>query len=370
MENPPPNTYHPCENNMTIDSVIAANEELVVAIEAMRASLPIKFGCVSVALEEAVQDDIQEKKTTLWEKFLAVLKRIGEFFANFFSKGKTKEDAAKAAQDLKQKEKDLEEAMSKAFDEAFGDMADADNSQDIGELMILKALKSKEFSDSIREAILQTKQLHPYIFGSSNGGWYGDAIMAVESDARKLAQDLKSAISNPDTYVVEKLTALLAGAEELADSHVLKSFEGNKDYSTVVNTINPLIAVKAIGRLVMNRPNVMFGSACSQLLAELTATAKQLPNKNLDAEKAAQVASLFTKIHSIIAKVLAKIQNAVDGEPGVHGKYLTAFNATITKSGYVEKLTSEIAEKYPHIKGLRATALMSMGLAHMRAMNQ
>lgn len=69
-----------------IEQIIAANEELTLAIEAYKQDVrPMGFGGISFALEEAQEDVKEEKKKTMFEKFKALVAR---FIAWIKEKGK------------------------------------------------------------------------------------------------------------------------------------------------------------------------------------------------------------------------------------------------------------------------------------------
>lgn len=106
-----------------IDQIIAANEELVLAIEAYEQNTNIVgFGKISFALEEAVSDEGVQKKKTLIEKFKSFIGTIIKWVISLFSKSNkevknaqdiVREHEEKAKKEQHQKTKDVEELAKK-----------------------------------------------------------------------------------------------------------------------------------------------------------------------------------------------------------------------------------------------------------------
>lgn len=87
----------------TIDQVIAANEELTLAIEHLSSKCtPLSFKGMSAALEEAQEDSKEQAKEGVWAKFKAFLARIKEWFMGLFKKRESKlDELAKMEADIK-----------------------------------------------------------------------------------------------------------------------------------------------------------------------------------------------------------------------------------------------------------------------------
>ena len=105
----------------TIDQVVAANEELVAALEHFNnVSAPFSFKGMSFALEEAQEDSKDQAKEGVWAKFKAFIKRIKDWFMGLFKKRKEKLDRI---EELEKKvdvemERDFSSRMEKALKEA------------------------------------------------------------------------------------------------------------------------------------------------------------------------------------------------------------------------------------------------------------
>lgn len=113
----------------TIDSIVAANEELTLAIENFNAcAKPMSFGRISFALEEAQGDAKEDAKKTLWERFKAFLARIVSFFTSMRKKRKeagTDSDSVsnKAEEVFKENARKTEEAVKTAQEAKKADEA-------------------------------------------------------------------------------------------------------------------------------------------------------------------------------------------------------------------------------------------------------
>lgn len=77
----------------TIDQVVAASENLSLAIEAYHAACtPLKLRGFSFAMEEAQEDGKEQAKATAWERFKAFIKRIKDWFMGLFKKRQSELD--------------------------------------------------------------------------------------------------------------------------------------------------------------------------------------------------------------------------------------------------------------------------------------
>lgn len=89
----------------TIDSIIAANEELTLAIESFNAcAKPMSFGRISFALEEAQEHAKEEMKSTVWEKIKALVARLVAWFRQkkeaLFARFKKKQEEVKEKKEV------------------------------------------------------------------------------------------------------------------------------------------------------------------------------------------------------------------------------------------------------------------------------
>lgn len=105
----------------TIDSIVAANEELALAIEHYNATTSFRgFAGMSFALEEAQEDAKEQAKSGLWERFKAFFKRIKDWFFGLFKKNEDNIDhIEKAVNDLNKQQKDFTEDLKAKTEEAF-----------------------------------------------------------------------------------------------------------------------------------------------------------------------------------------------------------------------------------------------------------
>lgn len=368
-----------------INTVIAANEELQEALESMKLQIPVRLGSVSVALEEAMQDDSAQKKTTLIEKIKALFNRLKEWFFNLIGKNGTKEKTQEGVQ----KFSDVKEKAEAAFDKAMDDLkssfesaaaADADtaaafteNNVDIGDEIIRTIASSKTFEQTVRKAIEAEPKIGMYVFMKGNVNYtdYASSVMAIEKKILDLITRIKQAASNVNQDGdVSAIAAIGQEIEPLKEreefvSHTKKLF-ANKNIHTQIDYKRFLTEVN---KLTMQRPKVMFAEEGERFVDEFVDFLNKINYDNMTPEKARDVISTIQPIVGNIMSSLGWVHSVVNTANSVHMSYINAFNKIAAQDDIAKEFETIFSKKYPNIKGMRETVMFSIGAAHLRCMD-
>lgn len=190
--------------NTTLDQVIAANEELVLAIEGFEQDVrPMGFGKISFALEEAQDDVKEEKKKSIMAKFMEYVTRFFKWIRSLFSNKKEK------VQESMEKTQETVKEMSEEQKKFRQEMEEAEAKHNLNqsfrlELENFQSKHSKEINEKFYELFAQNmpriSSLYRFLekkspaenFWTYAGEWF---------DIRQVMDIAKSAKSTLSTFI-------------------------------------------------------------------------------------------------------------------------------------------------------------------------